>query len=122
MQTQLRLTGGRSVVAEVTTVTDTLDNTVPARYNTPNDVSGDGDWHRVVPRNGYVKPIRTQDYRMGVSEIDDFETYGTTQMVVADDPFARSNRMVTQLNYWQKGGYERLKTKDWCCSNTRFAH
>ena len=77
---------GRSFVAEGTTVTDTLDNTVPARYNTPNDVSGDGDWHRVVTRNGYVKPMRTQDYRMGVSEMDDFETYGTTQMVVADDP------------------------------------
>ena len=77
---------GRSVVAEGTTVTDTLDNTVPARYNIPNDVSGDGDWHRVVTRNGYVKPMRTQDYRMGVSEMDDFETYGTTQMVVADDP------------------------------------
>ena len=77
---------GRSVVAEGTTVTDTLDNTVPARYNTPNDVSGDGDWHRVMTRNGYVKPMRTQDYRMGVSEMDDFETYGTTQMVVADDP------------------------------------
>ena len=77
---------GRSFVAEGTTVTDTIDNTVPARYNTPNDVSGDGDWHRVVTRNRYVKPMRTQDYRMGVSEMDDFETYGTTQMVVADDP------------------------------------
>ena len=86
---------GRSVVAEGTTVTDTLHNTVPARYNTPNDVSGDGDWHRVVPRNGYVKPMRTQDYRMGVSE--------TT-------PFVRSNRMVTQLNYWQKGGCSRIMT------------
>ena len=77
---------GRSFVAEGTTVTDTIDNTVPARYNTPNDVSGDGDWHRVVTRNRYVKPMRTQDYRMGVSEMDDFETYGTTQMVVANDP------------------------------------
>ena len=77
---------GRSFVAEGTTVTDTIDNTVPARYNTPNDVSGDGDWHRVVTRNRYVKPMRTQDYRTGVSEMDDFETYGTTQMVVADDP------------------------------------
>ena len=77
---------GRSFVAEGTTVTDTIDNTIPARYNTPNDVSGDGDWHKVVTRNRYVKPMRTQDYRMGVSEMDDFETYGTTQMVVADDP------------------------------------
>ena len=77
---------GRSFVAEGTTVTNTMDNTVPARYNTPNDVSGDGDWHRVVTRNRYVKPMRTQDYRTGVSEMDDFETYGTTQMVVADDP------------------------------------
>ena len=77
---------GSSFVAEGTTVTDTIDNTVPARYNTPNDVSGDGVWHKVVTRNRYVKPMRTQDYRMGVSEMDDFETYGTTQMVVADDP------------------------------------
>ena len=73
-------------MAESATVTDTTDNTVPARYNTPNDVSGDGDWHRVATRNRYVKLIRTPDYRMGVSELDDFETYGTTQMVVADDP------------------------------------
>ena len=77
---------GRSVVAEGTTVTNTMDNTVPARYNTPNDVSVDGDWHRVMTRNRYVKPMRTQDYRTGVSEMDDFETYGTTQTVVADDP------------------------------------
>ena len=75
---------GRSFVAEATTVTNTMDNTVPARYNTPNDVSVDGDWHRVMTKNRYVKPMRTQDYRTGVSEMDDFETYGTTQTVVAD--------------------------------------
>ena len=34
--------------------------------------SVDGDWHRVVTRNRYVKPMRTQDYRTGVSGMDDF--------------------------------------------------
>ena len=67
---------GRSVVAEGTTVTDTLDNTVPARYNTPNDVSGDGDWHRVVPmdpRGGWLATvgslIRRKEFRVRILRI-----------------------------------------------------
>ena len=75
---------GRSLVAEATTVTNTMDNTVPAGYNTPNNVSIDGDWHRVMTKNRYAKPMGTQDYRTVVSEMDDFETYRTNQTVVAD--------------------------------------
>ena len=75
---------GRSFVAGATTVANTMDNTGPARYNTPNNVSVDGDWHRVMTKNRYVKPMGTQDYRTVVSEMDDFETYRTKQTVVAD--------------------------------------
>ena len=71
-------------MAEATTVANTVDNTVPARYNTPDNVSVDGDWHRVMTKNRYVKPLRTQDSRTVVSEMDDFETYRTEQPVVAD--------------------------------------
>ena len=75
---------GRSLVAEVTTVTHTMYSTIPARYNTLNNVSIDGDWHRVMTKNRYVKPMGTQDSRTVVSEMDDFETYRTKQTVVAD--------------------------------------
>ena len=75
---------GRSFVAEATKVTDTMYNTVPARYNTLNNVSVDGDWHRVLTKNRYVKPGGTQDSKTVVSEMDDFETLGTKQTVVAD--------------------------------------
>ena len=56
-------------MAEGTTVTDTIDNTVPGKIQYPKRCVGGRDWHRVVTRNRYVKPMRTQDYRMGVSEI-----------------------------------------------------
>ena len=71
-------------MAEATKVADTMDNTVPARYNTPNNVSVDGDWHRVLTKNRYVKPRGTQDSKTVVSEMDDFETHRTNQTVVAD--------------------------------------
>ena len=75
---------GRSLVAEPTTVTNAMDSTIPARYNTLNNVSIDGDWHRVMTKNRYVKPIGTQDSRTVVSEMDDFETNRTKQTFVAD--------------------------------------
>ena len=71
-------------MAEATKVADTMDNTVPARYNTPNNVSVDGDWHRVMTKNRYVKRGGTQDSKTVVSEMDDFETHRAKQMVVAD--------------------------------------
>ena len=56
---------GRSVVAEVTTVTDTLDTTVPPRYNTRNDVSGDGDWHRVAAEKRICKTDKDTGFQNG---------------------------------------------------------
>ena len=75
---------GSSLAAEATTVTNTMDNTDPAGYNTPNDVPEDGDWHKVMTKHRYVKSMGTQDYRTVVSEMDNFETYRTKQTVVAD--------------------------------------
>ena len=72
-------------MAEATTVTNTMDSTIPARYNMPlNNVSIDGAWHRVMTKNRYVKPMETQDSRTVVSEMDDFETHRAKQTVVTD--------------------------------------
>ena len=106
---------GSSLVADATTVTNTMDNTDPAGYHTPNDVPADGDWHKVMRKHRYVKSMGTQDYRTVVSEMDNFESYRTKQTVVADQctsPVATTRPVGGSAEILARGGgggYNRLK-------------
>ena len=112
---QTRKTRRNSLAAGTTTVTKTIANTVPTGYNTQNTELADGDWHKVMRKHRYIKSIGKQDYRTVASEMDNFETSGTNQTVVADQytsPVAAIRPDGRPAEVLARGGLQSVETME----------
>ena len=70
----------RSLMAETTTDTKAMNETIPARYNMPlNNGSVDEAWHTVTTKNRYIKLTETD-----ARKLDDFDTNKAERTVVTD--------------------------------------